>query len=330
MSVDDSRIFDLIRAKPRSSSEVGRELGISRQAAHRRLQKLVASGVLDKTGAARATRYHLNEAPLWERQFDRAGLDESEVYRAMHDEIPALANADTDLADLSAYAITEIVNNAIDHSGGVRIDISVVQAGPLMTVSIADDGVGVFAHVQSALELPDELAALQEITKGKTTTAPDRHSGEGLFFVSKAVNCFRLESHQLAWIVDNDREEWTVDEIDPRRGGTLARLELDVERLRDLATIFERYTEDYEFSKTQIVVDLFSIGDSFISRSEAKRLLHNLDRFKTVILDFRDVRTVGQGFADQVFRVWAGAHPDIELISINASRSVELMINRSR
>lgn len=121
-----------------------------------------------------------------------------------------------------------------------------------------------------------------------------------------------------------------VETLDPPRSGTLARAELDLESPRDLQALFDEFTEDYEFSKTRTVVRLFQIGVRFVSRSEAKRLLHGLERFREVVLDFRGVDSVGQGFADEVFRVWATAHPDVVLVPVYMNEAVAFMVERAR
>jgi hypothetical protein len=180
------------------------------------------------------------------------------------------------------------------------------------------------------LSLPSELAALQELSKGKTTTAPERHTGEGLFFTSKAVEFFRLVSGAQAWIVDNRREDMAVAEVEPPLQGTLASVEIDLADIRSLATLFDEYTQDYEFAKTRTVVRLFAIGVRFVSRSEAKRLLHGLDRFREVVLDFRGVEGVGQGFTDEIFRVWTTAHPSVSLEPVNMNETIEFMVERAR
>lgn len=46
-----------------------------------------------------------------------------------------------------------------------------------------------------------------------------------------------------------------------------------------------------------------------------------------MVLDFSDVHRIGQGFADEVFRVFARQHPDIRLEVKNASPGVEAMIS---
>jgi hypothetical protein len=166
--------------------------------------------------------------------------------------------------------------------------------------------------VRRRLKLPDRLTALQEISKGKVTTAPAQHSGEGIFFVSKIADYFEVVSGGLAWKIDGLRADAAVGTAPPGRG-TRVRFEVSATKKRTLAELFAEYTDNYEFSKTRIVVRLFALGVRFISRSEAKRLLHGLERFRDVVLDFAGVEEVGQGFADEVFRVWSSAHRSVRL-----------------
>lgn len=93
--------------------------------------------------------------------------------------------------------------------------------------------------------------------------------------------------------------------------------------------IFDQYSSgaDYGFTKTVVPVRLAQYGeDKLVSRSQAKRLLARLDLFKSVILDFRGVESIGQAFADEIFRVFARSHPATELIPINANPDVQGMI----
>lgn len=66
-----------------------------------------------------------------------------------------------------------------------------------------------------------------------------------------------------------------------------------------------------------------------MSRSEAKRLVNGLERFREVVLDFAGVERVGQGFADEVFRVWAKQHTDVGLIPIDMCAPVAFMVERA-
>lgn len=52
----------------------------------------------------------------------------------------------------------------------------------------------------------------------------------------------------------------------------------------------------------------------------------NLEKVREIVLDFRDARSVGQGFADEVFRVFANHHPGIVLWPENPSPAIMAMI----
>jgi hypothetical protein len=97
--------------------------------------------------------------------------------------------------------------------------------------------------------------------------------------------------------------------------------------------IFDRFTsnDNFGFTKTVVPVRMAQYGDEkLVSRSQAKRLLERIDRFKTVLFDFREVEIIGQAFADEVFRVFVNQHPHIELIPINANDTVMQVINNAR
>ncbi|MCZ7599148.1 MAG: STAS-like domain-containing protein [Gammaproteobacteria bacterium] len=108
------------------------------------------------------------------------------------------------------------------------------------------------------------------------------------------------------------------------------RFEADPRTPRDLRRLFDEYTEDHEFARTRTVIKLFGIGVEFVSRSEAKRLLHGLEKFREVVLDFTGVEMVGQGFADEVFRVWQREHPEVRLLPVHMSEPVAFMVERAR
>ncbi|MEJ2189268.1 MAG: STAS-like domain-containing protein, partial [Acidobacteriota bacterium] len=142
-------------------------------------------------------------------------------------------------------------------------------------------------------------------------------------------NRFELASGSLRWVVDNRRDDMAVGAIEPPLEGTSARVEVDPDDARDLGEVFARFTEDFEFSRTRAVVRLFAIGTEFVSRSEAKRLLRGLERFREVVLDFGGVQLVGQAFADEVFRVWSREHPGVRLIPTAMSEPIAFMVERA-
>ena len=70
------------------------------------------------------------------------------------------------------------------------------------------------------------------------------------------------------------------------------------------------------------------LGARLIARSQAKLLMKHFERFTDVLLDFQGVEAIGQGFVDDVFRVYQNKHPDIRFSYCNANENVEFMILR--
>jgi anti-sigma regulatory factor (Ser/Thr protein kinase) len=309
--------------------EVAHALGITRQTAHRHLRKLVGEGVLVVEGAGRGTRYRRTE-PVDARRYLTVGLEEDRVWAELSGPGSIAARLPPPAEVVLHYALTEMVNNAIDHSAASEVSVEVVERGGVVELGVEDQGIGIFRHLRERLDLESELAALQELSKGKTTTMPSHHSGEGIFFTSKAASRFEIRSGALRWIVDNRRHDMAVGDLDPPVRGTRVRVEIDPEAARDLAAVFGEFTDNLEFTRTRTIVRLFAIGTEFVSRSEAKRLVRGLERFREVVIDFEGVRLVGQGFADEVFRVWSAAHPEVRLIPVEMTEPIAFMVERAR
>jgi anti-sigma regulatory factor (Ser/Thr protein kinase) len=313
-----------------SSGEVARAAGISRQAVHRHLRALVDAGELTREGEGRGARYRAQRTTFRAHFRREDGIDESLVWERARAALPRLAqfeNAGTVLA----HAFTEMLNNAIDHSGSATVDVEVeldVAADSARFV-VADRGVGAFENVRAKRGLESEVAALQEISKGKVSTDPERHSGEGIFFTSKMARTFEIEANGLLWIVDNARQDQSIAGKAPEPGTTV-RFETPLATAPDVAAVYAPYAHDFEFDTSRVVVKLFEHGVRFVSRSEAKRLLVGLEKFRVVVLDFAGVEGVGQGFADEVFRVWAKQHPETRLVAEHMNVPVTFMVERAR
>lgn len=319
----------LALGRPFATSEVAELAGVSRQAAHKALKRLQRQGLVRPTGAGRAARWRGRDSGPLRLRFPRATLAEDRVWSAHLAPHAAVRALPEPARGILQYAATELLNNAIDHSGSPEVELRFEPGAGRVSLEVADEGAGLFEHVREGLGLPSELDAAAELTKGKVTTDPARHTGEGLFFTSKAVNRFEADSGGLRWLVDNDRGDTAIAEA-PRREGTRVRVELAREPRAPLAEVFARYTDALQFARTEVVVRLFEHGEEFVSRSEARRLLHGLERFRKVTLDFDRVRGVGQGFADEVFRVWPAQHPGVELEPVRMAPPVALALDRAR
>jgi anti-sigma regulatory factor (Ser/Thr protein kinase) len=304
-------------------------LGISAATSHRLLQGLVLAGVVERRGKGRSTRYRLRRI---RRTILLAGSEEDTVWREVADEIVRIRPLAPDESQSLRYAATEVINNAIDHSGGKELEIAVDFEGQgTTTVRVADDGIGVFHRVCKDFGYETAHDAIVQLEKGKLTSDPSRHSGEGLFFSSKAVSRFRLESGGVAWIVDNIIGDSAVAPSDVT-SGTRVVMQVVRGRTPQLPKVFAAYTdpETLRFMKTRATVKLSAFGSSLISRSEAKRVTERLAEFESAVLDFSGVEVVGQGFCDEVFRIFASAHPEIRLEPVGMNEAVTFMVARAQ
>lgn len=303
----------------------------SRQAVHKHMQRLIAEGAVVVSGTTRSRRYELAPLLQWKKHYVlQAGLAEDAVWNA--DIAPLLGKLPENVLSIWHYGFTEMFNNVIDHSGASYVAVSVTKTAASTTIDIYDDGVGIFKKIQAALGLVDERHAVLELAKGKLTTDPANHSGEGIFFSSRMFDAFDILSGEVYFAHEFEKkEDWILQRSTPR-DGTFVTMKLHNHTARTTKKVFDKFTsdQDYGFTKTVVPVKLMRYGDdNLISRSQAKRLISRFDRFKVVMLDFSGVASVGQAFADEVFRVFRAKHPDVELIPMHASSEVKRMISRA-
>lgn len=329
-----SFILDNVEAFPSEiAKRAATKFGITRQAVNKHLNHLVREKALVEEGNTRNRTYKL--CPLAEAQKAyplSPGLQEDVVWR--NDVLQILAGVPENVMDIWNYCFTEMFNNAIDHSGANHIVVTVKRNATSASITIYDDGIGIFKKIQDALGLLDQRHAVFELSKGKLTTDPARHTGEGIFFTSRMVDEFRILSSETYFSHNFGKsEDWILHDDEKPSHGTLVVMRLNNHTSRTLKKVFSEFSTDQDigFTKTVVPVRLAQYGDDkLVSRSQAKRLLDRVDRFKTVLLDFKKVSTIGHAFADEIFRVFQASHPLIELLPINANAEVESVIARAR
>lgn len=312
----------------RVGTRLAQVAGVSRQVASGYLQALVRDGLIEAEGTTRARMYRLKTLAEVERRYPREGLEEDLVWRELIS--PVVARLPQNARDIWHYGTTEMINNAIDHSGGAEVRVEVRKNALDTEVLVADDGEGIFAKIQRALGLHDPREAILELAKGKLTTAPEHHSGEGIFFTSRVMDRFEIESHHLRFTHEL-RADDRIHEHAEDTPGTRVRMRLANDSPRRLREVFDQFTDSEEntFDKTVVPLRLAQHGaDMLVSRSQAKRVAHRFDRFKRVELDFTGVEDIGQAFADELFRVFARAHPEIRVVPLNTAPAVAQMIRR--
>ncbi|EKD56517.1 MAG: helix-turn-helix, type 11 protein [uncultured bacterium] len=335
-----NKILQLIKeSKIVKSSILTKKLKVSRQYLNRIVNQLLEEKRIIKFGITHNAEYVLfskenlkklqNNQNIFKKRILNKNLHEHQVFIDLEQNIIHLANLSRNVRVIIEYAFTEMLNNAIDHSKSKFVTVNANLVDDKFSFEIADQGVGIFNNIKIKKKLKNEMQAVEDLFKGKQTTMPQRHSGEGIFFTSKVADKLIIESSDIGLIFDNNINDIFITKI-ARHQGTKVRFEIDQTSKTQLNQIFKKYTDNnFSFNKSEIKVKLFQHGTSFLSRSRAKRVMSGLDKFNTIILDFDQVETIGQGFADEVFRVWQSQYSGITIVYTKTNKNVEFMIKRA-
>jgi anti-sigma regulatory factor (Ser/Thr protein kinase) len=319
------------------SNHIANIFNITPQAVYNHIKRLEKEERLSSTGRGKGKSYSLGlvrnnkiTLPL------TANLSEDTIWRNHFSFI--FEGIAENILNICHYGFTEMVNNVIDHSQGERIHMNILRDKDKIQIFVIDDGEGIFKRITRLCNLEDERHAIMELSKGKLTTDPENHTGEGIFFTSRMFDEFEIESKGLNYShYDANSFDFLFDSsLSMKDNGTMVVMVIDINSQRLIRNIFDEYSEDIhdegssQFNKTVIPVKLAQYGnEKLVSRSQAKRLLTRIEKFQNVIFDFEDVHMIGQAFADEIFRVYANKNKDIRLVPMNMCEDVERMINRA-
>ncbi len=325
------------KKKKMQTSDIQRKTNeYTRQYIVQNLKELTNSGQLVRFGAGAGTFYTLPENVMslnnkLKKRLKNKNLKEHEIYFHFEQKLHLKETLDENVYSIFTYAFSEMLNNAIEHSESENIEVSYFDSKKNISFEIRDFGIGAFKNVQHKHKLKSELEAIQDILKGKTTTNPKAHSGQGIFFTSKIADLFILESYGYRLRIDNGIPDTFIEKVSPSARGTKVNFTISANSEKHLSDVFSAYQTDpdgYDFDKTRILVKLYTLGTVYVSRSQARRILASLEKYKHIVLDFQNVPTIGQAFADEIFRVFQTRHPDIVIEPVNMVETVEFMVKR--
>jgi len=321
-------------------ADITSRTGFSRAYINRFFQQLREEGAIILLGKANQARYvrateqaiagavgRQNNIRL---NLANKDLSEEQVLKRIKQQTSIFRGLTQNVAQILDYALTEMVNNAIEHSQSKTVAVEMTKDTAQMRFAVVDTGVGIFNNIMAKRKLATDIEAVQDLVKGKQTTAPEAHSGEGIFFTSKCADVFTIKSGWKKLIFDNLQNDIFVKD-NRLTTGTKVLFSIAIDSPKNLTEIFNAYTssDTFAFDKTSVKVKLHAMETEFISRSQARRLLSGLEKFSVITLDFAGVNTMGQGFADEVFRVWQARYPDKTIVAENAGENIRLWIDRA-
>ncbi len=306
-------------------------LGVSRRSALALLNRLVAAQWLVRDGKRRRAAFRPGTLKQVVQRYTLAGLQEDLPWQ--RDFAPCFELA-PNVARMAQHAFTELLNNAVDHSGGSQVTVSVRQTALHLQLLVSDDGIGIFSRIQQNFDIADPTLAMLELSKGKLTSAPERHSGHGLFFTSRLGDVFDLHANHRAFQFRGwDRRSWHSAKAVPRQGTSIY-LAIGLDTTRTLDQVLRAQSSSgagYGFDATSVPLQLMTGPQTGLeSRAQAKRVASRLQRFGRAEVDFSGVADVGHGFADELFRVFPLAHPQVDLVPVGMAPRVAAMIESVR
>lgn len=325
-------IVENVTAHPQDIAAVtSRTFKISRQAVNRHLREMENSGVLLPMGRTRSKSYALREIDHVVIDVQVSGLEEHIPWQNTIKD--RLTDIPRNVYDVCSYGFHEMLNNVISHSESPTAQIEFSRTAECVNFVIRDSGVGIFKKIRDGFGLRDELEAITELAKGKLTTDPKNHSGEGIFFTSRMFDVFSILSGCLYFQHTHPENDWLLEDRVDETQGTHIRMTISQKSKITTKKVYAKFTSrdgESEFSKTHIPIRLFQFGtDNLVSRSQARRVLTRFEQFREIILDFDEVASIGQAFADEIFRVYQNEHPDVHLHHVNTSRDTLAMIRRA-
>jgi anti-sigma regulatory factor (Ser/Thr protein kinase) len=323
------RTADLIKKTGFTRAYLGRFLKELRQEG-----KIVSLGKTNRAVYVAANQEAVLEAKkkilYFSKTYSNDNLSEHTVLEEIKRETGIFLKLKDNVKKILDYAFSEMLNNAIDHSQSKWVDIKFDARSKLVSFTISDSGIGIFNNIMQAKQLKSEIEAAQDLLKGKQTTAPERHSGEGIFFTSKLGSAFTIFSGRKEIMFNNLIRDVFIRDLNRIKVGTSVFFVIDKDSEVNIKEIFDEYSGDsYEFDKTKVDVRLYKMGNYYISRSQARRVMAGLEGFKRIVLDFKNISTVGQAFADEIFRVWLADHSGVEITTVNSNENINAMISRA-
>ncbi len=311
-------------------SKTADTFSISRTTIYNYVSKMEKEGIITKSSDGNG-KYQLVKNRFVFSYPHSLRLEEDKIYS--RDIRPLLCELPKNVQDIWYYVFTEMMNNAIEHSEGTTIQCMVVKNHLYSEIAILDDGIGIFRKIQAFYknEHGEEISldeAVDALFPGKLTTSRENHSGEGIFFSSRAVDWFVIQSDNK-FFSHNSLKDFRMDNRSPQKRGTFVLMRLSNSSGKQVKDVFDMFTDPNRgFFKTHIPISHIYANGYPVSRSEARRLGSFVQDFEEVTLDFSGVEQLGQAFTHELFVVFQRAHPEIKLSIENANSAVDAMIRR--
>ncbi|MCK5313057.1 MAG: hypothetical protein KAJ62_13155, partial [Desulfobacteraceae bacterium] len=203
------------------------------------INELIKDNIIEKQGSNKRPNYQLVKI-VYKWKYTNNNLEEDILWSK--DISPLLGKLSSNVKEVCQYGFTEMVNNVIDHSDARIIIVELIIDHLSLELKVIDNGIGIFRKIKNALGLEHSKHAILELAKGKFTSDPENHSGEGIFFTSRVFDQFMIFSHKLSFVgLGNQEGTLWEDDLDVNGTGVIMKIRRDSSmRLSD---IFNDYAD---------------------------------------------------------------------------------------
>lgn len=310
---------------------VARRLGVTQRTARRALSRLVELRWLERGGTRCRPTYQPGLLRQVVHRYPLRGLQEHVPWS--RDFAPFFALS-PQVRRMAQHAFCELVNNAVDHSEGTGVTVSMRQTPSQLQLLVSDDGRGLFDKLRETFGLDDPSLAMLELSKGRLTSQPDRHTGRGLFFTARVADVLDVHANASGF----QRRGWEGGAWHPGRAlkqqGTSVYVAIALDTRRTLESVLQAHSLDESGAALDCTAVPLALATSAYtgleSRAQARCVVERLGQFRRAEIDFAGVESIGHAFADELFRVMAAREPDVELVPVNMTAPVARLVQSLR
>lgn len=329
-SIDDDIFIPLNIA----INELQNKFNISKQAINKHLLHLEKEGYLISSGKTNNKTYSLGKNREFSKTFKvDDNFDEFEVYNT--DFYWVVEHLPKNIEEIVEWGFTEILNNVKDHSQAKDVFIFLKVINNKVNLIINDNGIGIFNNIKKHKNIVNNKQILLELSKGKLTTDKENHTGLGIFWSIKSFDEFGIYTDGKIYNLKDKKtfnlkptDDKDVDNYMQKDLSTSIMMSINASSKTKLKDVFDNFAlqPECELNTTILNLALISERNRLVSRSQAKQVVNRLEEFKFITFDFAGIESIGQGFADEIFRVFWKKYPTLELSWINTNEDIEKMI----
>ena len=305
-----------------------RRFGISRQAVHKHMNNLINDKKVAAYGNTKGRYYELMPTVNFNKTINIGSMQTGDdiIKKFIEPNIRILSE---NIFEIFHFSTQALINNIFDHANASKILFKIYITHKDAHFIISDNGIGIFDHLRSGLNLFDEHLAALELAKGHVTTDPHNHSGDELYTVIHLFDKVKIDSSGRSLGFSNYNQDWSL-KYSPHRQGSRIHLTISPSSKRTCKEIFNSIFHLND-KKVRIPLNLLDISEHKVvnSRSQVESVLRNIKDFNEIEFDFKKIDLIGPSFADELVRKTIEKNYKAKIKCINANETVDLLMSRA-